>query len=129
MAILSTQINPRSDGFQANDKAMRDEVMKLRELTAAIAQGGGEKSRTRHEGRGKLFVRDRIDHLLDDGSPVLEFSALAAHEGYERNVPAAGVIPGIGRGSGVECVIVANDATVKGGTYYPLTVKKHLRAQ
>ena len=129
MAILTTQINPRSEGFQANDKAMRDEVMKLRELTAAIAQGGGEKSRARHESRGKLFVRDRIDHLLDEGSPFLEFSALAAHEVYESHVPAAGVVTGIGRVSGVECVIVANDATVKGGTYYPLTVKKHLRAQ
>src|SRR5690554_5781934 len=108
---------------------MRAEVMKLRELTAAIAQGGGEKARVRHESRGKLFVRDRIDHLIDEGSPFLEFSALAAHEVYDFAVPAAGVVTGIGRVSGVECVIVANDATVKGGTYFPLTVKKHLRAQ
>src|SRR5690554_3524778 len=129
MSILQTQINPRSDGFQANEASMRAVVMKLRELTAAIAQGGGEKARVRHESRGKLFVRDRIDHLIDEGSPFLEFSALAAHEVYDSAVPAAGVVTGIGRISGVECVIVANDATVKGGTYFPLTVKKHLRAQ
>lgn len=129
MSILQTQINPRSDGFQVNEASMRAEVMKLRELTAAIAQGGGEKARARHESRDKLFVRDRIDHLIDEGSPFLEFSALAAHEVYDSAVPAAGVVTGIGRVSGVECVIVANDATVKGGTYFPLTVKKHLRAQ
>jgi len=129
MSILQTQINPRSEAFQANDVAMRHEVGKLRELTAAIHQGGGEKARTRHESRGKLFVRDRIDHLIDEGSPFLEFSSLAAHEVYDSEIPAAGVVTGIGRVSGVECVIVANDATVKGGTYFPLTVKKHLRAQ
>ena len=129
MSTLSTQINPRSDVFQANEAAMLGEVNKLRELTAAIAQGGGANARARHESRGKLFVRDRIDHLIDEGSPFLEFSALAAHHVYDSEVPAAGVITGIGRVSGVECVIVANDATVKGGTYFPLTVKKHLRAQ
>ncbi|MGM0983413.1 MAG: carboxyl transferase domain-containing protein [Pseudomonadota bacterium] len=129
MSILQTQINSRSDVFQANDVAMRHEVGKLRELTAAIAQGGGQKARERHESRDKLFVRDRIDHLIDEGSPFLEFSSLAAHEVYDSAVPAAGVVTGIGRVSGVECVIVANDATVKGGTYFPLTVKKHLRAQ
>jgi len=129
MSTLSTQINPRSDVFQANEAAMLGEVNKLRELTAAIAQGGGANARARHESRGKLYVRDRIDHLIDEGSPFLEFSALAAHHVYDSEVPAAGVITGIGRVSGVECVIVANDATVKGGTYFPLTVKKHLRAQ
>src|SRR6056297_2473451 len=129
MSILQTQINSRSDVFQANDVAMRHEAGKLRELTAAIRQGGGEKARARHESRGKLFVRDRIDHLIDEGSPFLEFSALAAHDLYDSPVPAAGVVTGIGRVSGVECVIVANDATVKGGTYFPMTVKKHLRAQ
>ncbi|MEA3252675.1 MAG: carboxyl transferase domain-containing protein [Pseudomonadota bacterium] len=129
MAILSTQINPRSEGFQANDTAMRAEVDTLRELTARIARGGGDKARERHESRGKLFVRDRIDHLLDEGSAFLEIGALAAHDVYGTEVPAAGVVAGIGRVSGVECVIVANDATVKGGTYFPLTVKKHLRAQ
>ncbi|WP_083005430.1 carboxyl transferase domain-containing protein [Halomonas sp. GT] len=129
MSTLSTQINPRSDVFQTNAASMLGEVSKLRELTAAVAQGGGSKARERHESRGKLFVRDRIDHLIDEGSPFLEFSALAAHHVYDSDVPAAGVVTGIGRVSGVECVIVANDATVKGGTYFPLTVKKHLRAQ
>lgn len=129
MSTLSTQINPRSDVFQSNAASMLGEVSKLRELTAAVAQGGGPKARERHESRGKLFVRDRIDHLIDEGSPFLEFSALAAHHVYDSDVPAAGVVTGIGRVSGVECVIVANDATVKGGTYFPLTVKKHLRAQ
>ena len=129
MSILSTQINPRSELFQTNEQSMRGVVTQLHELTAAVAQGGGTKSRERHESRGKLFVRDRIDHLIDEGSPFLEFSALAAHKVYESDVPAAGVVTGIGRVSGVECVIVANDATVKGGTYFPLTVKKHIRAQ
>ncbi|RUR32488.1 methylcrotonoyl-CoA carboxylase [Vreelandella andesensis] len=129
MSTISTQINPRSDVFQTNAASMLGEVSKLRELTAAVAQGGGHKARERHESRGKLFVRDRIDHLIDEGSPFLEFSALAAHHVYDSDIPAAGVVTGIGRVSGVECVIVANDATVKGGTYFPLTVKKHLRAQ
>ncbi|RUR31642.1 carboxyl transferase domain-containing protein [Vreelandella nanhaiensis] len=129
MSMINSQVNPRSDLFQANAAAMLHEVSKLRELNAAIAQGGGAKARERHESRGKLFARDRIDHLLDEGSPFLEFSALAAHRVYETDVPAAGVITGIGRVSGIECVIVANDATVKGGTYFPLTVKKHIRAQ
>ncbi|MCH4810326.1 carboxyl transferase domain-containing protein [Vreelandella neptunia] len=129
MSSISTQINPRSDVFQANEASMLGEVNKLRELTAAVAQGGGSKARERHESRGKLFVRDRIDHLIDEGSPFLEFSALAAHNIYDSEIPAAGVVTGIGRVSGVECVIVANDATVKGGTYFPLTVKKHIRAQ
>ena len=94
MSTLSTQINPRSDVFQANEAAMLGEVNKLRELTAAIAQGGGANARTRHESRGKLFVRDRIDHLIDEGSPFLEFSALAAHHVYDSDVPAAGVVTG-----------------------------------
>ncbi|MCP1367408.1 methylcrotonoyl-CoA carboxylase, partial [Halomonas sp. BBD48] len=129
MAILTTQINPRSEAFQANEAAMRAEVERLHALTASIARGGGDKARERHESRGKLFVRDRIDHLLDEGAPFLEIGALAAHEVYGTDLPAAGAVAGIGRVSGVECVIVANDATVKGGTYFPLTVKKHLRAQ
>ncbi|NYS76592.1 methylcrotonoyl-CoA carboxylase [Halomonas glaciei] len=129
MSIINSKINPRSDVFQANEASMLGEVNKLRELTAAVAQGGGSKARERHESRGKLYVRDRIDHLIDEGSPFLEFSTLAAHEVYDFSVPAAGVVTGIGRVSGIECVIVANDATVKGGTYFPLTVKKHLRAQ
>lgn len=129
MAILDTRINPRCEDFQAREAAMRLEVERLHELTARIQCGGGDKARERHESRGKLFVRKRIDHLLDEGSPFLEFSALAAHQLYDTEVPAAGVITGIGRVSGIECVIVANDATVKGGTYFPITVKKHLRAQ
>lgn len=129
MAVLTTQINPRTDTFQTNEAALRAEVDKLHTLTASIARGGGDKARARHESRGKLFVRDRIDHLLDEGSAFLEIGALAAHQVYDSPVPAAGVVAGIGRISGVECVIVANDATVKGGTYFPLTVKKHLRAQ
>lgn len=113
MSTVNSQINPRSDVFQANEASMLGEVNKLRELTAAVAQGGGSKARERHESRGKLFVRDRIDHLIDEGSPFLEFSALAAHKIYDSEIPAAGVVTGIGRVSGVECVIVANDATVK----------------
>ncbi|PRY65839.1 3-methylcrotonyl-CoA carboxylase beta subunit [Vreelandella songnenensis] len=129
MSTITTQVNPRSELYLANAAAMRAEVDKLCALNTTIAQGGGAQARERHESRGKLFARDRIDHLLDEGSPFLEFSALAAYQVYETDVPAAGVITGIGRVSGVECVIVANDATVKGGTYFPLTVKKHLRAQ
>ena len=129
MAVLDTKVNTRSEVFQANDEAMREQVSALRELTRAITEGGGEKARQRHQSRGKLFVRDRIDHLIDEGSAFLELSALAAHEVYDSPTPAAGVVTGIGRVSGVECMIVANDATVKGGTYMPLSVKKHLRAQ
>ncbi|MCD8519750.1 MAG: methylcrotonoyl-CoA carboxylase [Alphaproteobacteria bacterium] len=104
-------------------------VADLKNKLALIEQGGGDKARARHTERGKLLPRERVDALLDPGSPFLEFSALAAHEVYEDDVPAAGIITGIGRVAGQECVIVCNDATVKGGTYYPLTVKKHLRAQ
>ncbi len=108
---------------------MRELVEELRTRLASVRLGGNEKSRQRHVDRGKLLPRDRIDHLLDPGSPFLEIGALAAYEMYGGEVPSAGVIAGIGRVSGRECVIVANDATVKGGTYYPMTVKKHLRAQ
>ncbi|MES8333723.1 carboxyl transferase domain-containing protein, partial [Cutibacterium acnes] len=96
---------------------------------ARAAQGGGEKARAKHTERGKLLVRDRITALLDPGSPFLEIAPLAAFGMYNDEAPSAGMIAGIGRVSGVECVIVCNDATVKGGTYYPVTVKKHLRAQ
>src|SRR5260370_32581222 len=104
-------------------------VRDLREKTAAIALGGDEAARSRHEGRGKLLARERIRLLLDPGSPFLEFSAFAAYGMYDGAVPAAGIITGIGRIAGQECVVIANDATVKGGTYFPMTVKKHLRAQ
>jgi 3-methylcrotonyl-CoA carboxylase beta subunit len=109
--------------------SIKDLVADLKEKLEKIAQGGGEKYRMRHVERGKLLPRDRIDALLDAGSPFLELSPLAAHEVYDDYIPAAGIITGIGRVSGRECVIICNDATVKGGTYYPLTVKKHLRAQ
>jgi 3-methylcrotonyl-CoA carboxylase beta subunit len=108
---------------------MRELVAELRERTAAARQGGSQGARDRHTGRGKLLARDRVDRLLDPGSPFLELSPLAATGMYDDAVPSAGIVTGVGRVSGRECVVVANDATVKGGTYYPLTVKKHLRAQ
>lgn len=129
MAILHTQINTRSPEFAANQAAMLAQVDELRALLAHVHEGGGAKAQERHTSRGKLLPRERINRLLDAGSPFLEIGQLAAHEVYGEDVPAAGVIAGIGRVEGVECMIVANDATVKGGSYYPLTVKKHLRAQ
>ncbi|MCW1936961.1 methylcrotonoyl-CoA carboxylase [Pseudomonas sp. MDMC_285] len=129
MAILHTQINTRSPEFATNQAAMLTQVDELRALLARIHEGGGAKAQERHTSRGKLLPRERINRLLDAGSPFLEIGQLAAHEVYGEDVPAAGVIAGIGRVEGVECMIVANDATVKGGSYYPLTVKKHLRAQ
>jgi 3-methylcrotonyl-CoA carboxylase beta subunit len=129
MNILDTTIDPRGEAFAANAAQMRALVDDLARETARAALGGPERSRVRHVERGKLLVRDRIDTLLDPGSPFLEFSALAAHGMYGGEVPAGGIVTGIGRVSGRECVIVANDATVKGGTYFPITVKKHLRAQ
>jgi 3-methylcrotonyl-CoA carboxylase beta subunit len=126
---LSTEADPRSAAFRANAEAMAALVADLRAESARAAMGGGEKSRQRHLSRGKLLPRDRIEALLDPGTPFLELSALAAHGMYGGDVPSAGIITGIGRVSGRECVVVCNDATVKGGTYYPLTVKKHLRAQ
>lgn len=129
MAILHTQINPRSPEFARNSAAMLEQVGALHSLLGRIHEGGGAKAQERHTSRGKLLPRERINRLLDPGSPFLEVGQLAAHEVYGEDVPAAGVVAGIGRVEGVECMIVANDATVKGGSYYPLTVKKHLRAQ
>jgi 3-methylcrotonyl-CoA carboxylase beta subunit len=129
MPVLSTLLDRRSDGFRANDRAMRAAVADLREKSERIAEGGDAASRARHEGRGKLLARERVRLLLDPGSPFLEFSAFAAYGMYDGGVPAAGIVTGIGRIRGRECVVVANDATVKGGTYFPMTVKKHLRAQ
>src|SRR5579872_906385 len=129
MPVLNSAIDPRSAEFRANAASMQMQVADLRARVAAIEEGGGTKARERHLARGKLLARQRIDLLLDPGSPFLELSQLAAHEVYDEDVPAAGIVTGIGRVSGRECVILANDATVKGGTYYPLTVKKHLRAQ
>ncbi|NWL77666.1 methylcrotonoyl-CoA carboxylase [Pseudomonas taiwanensis] len=129
MAILHTQINTRSPEFARNSAAMLEQVGALHTLLGRIHEGGGAKAQERHTSRGKLLPRERINRLLDAGSPFLEIGQLAAHEVYGEDVPAAGVVAGIGRVEGVECMIVANDATVKGGSYYPLTVKKHLRAQ
>jgi 3-methylcrotonyl-CoA carboxylase beta subunit len=129
MTTLTTALDPRSEAFRANAAAMRALVEDLRAKTEQISLGGGEAARQRHISRGKLLPRERIRTLIDPGSPFLEFSAFAAHAMYDDEVPAAGIVTGIGRIAGTECVIVANDATVKGGTYFPMTVKKHLRAQ
>ena len=129
MPVLQTRINPQSAEFADNQRAMEALVGDLRAQIAIAARGGGESARARHLARGKLLPRERIDRLLDPGSPFLEFSPLAAFGMYDAEAPAAGLIVGIGRVAGRECVVVCNDATVKGGTYYPITVKKHLRAQ
>lgn len=129
MAVLQSRINTRDAEFAANRDHMQAQVDDLRSLVDRIRQGGGEKARARHTSRGKLLPRERLDALLDPGSPFLELSQLAAHAVYEDEVPGAGIITGIGRVSGQECMVFINDATVKGGTYYPLTVKKQGRAQ
>ncbi|HYD64711.1 carboxyl transferase domain-containing protein [Azospirillum sp.] len=129
MTVLKSAVNPRSADFQANADAMSGLVADLREKVATIKQGGGAKARDKHLARGKLLPRERVRQLLDVGSPFLELSQMAAYKVYEDDVPAAGIITGIGSVAGQECMVVVNDATVKGGTYYPLTVKKHLRAQ
>ncbi len=127
--VLDTKIAIESDAFRANTAHNLALVARLRADVAQAALGGNEKSRERHTARGKLLPRDRVERLLDPGSPFLEIGQLAAHEVYGEDIPGAGMIAGIGRVSGRQCMIVCNDATVKGGTYYPLTVKKHLRAQ
>ncbi|MEU2558779.1 carboxyl transferase domain-containing protein [Streptomyces longispororuber] len=127
--VLTSAADPASDAWRANEAAHRALAEELRGKLAAARLGGGEKARARHTARGKLLPRDRVDALLDPGSPFLEVAPLAADGMYDGQAPAAGVIAGVGRVSGRECVVVANDATVKGGTYYPMTVKKHLRAQ
>ncbi|HMW55239.1 MULTISPECIES: carboxyl transferase domain-containing protein [Candidatus Accumulibacter] len=133
MPVLQTRLDPRSDDFRGNVEAMRSIVVDLRATVDRIALGGPEAARQKHLARGKLLPRERVDALIDPGSAFLELSQLAAYgmygEAHPFEVPAASLITGIGRINGVECMIVANDATVKGGTYYPLTVKKHLRAQ
>ncbi len=129
MQALKTQINTRSEEFRANAQAMRALVDDLRAKAATTALGGGEAARAKHTARGKLLPRERVNQLLDPGTPFLEIGQLAANGMYDGDAPAAGMIAGIGRVQGVECMVVANDATVKGGTYYPMTVKKHLRAQ
>ena len=129
MPVIETRLNPRDTLFAQNRDAMAALVADLRAKIAHIEQGGGAATSAKHTARGKLLPRERVRVLLDPGSPFLEFSQLAAYGMYGDNIAAAGVITGIGRVNGTECVIVCNDATVKGGTYYPLTVKKHLRAQ
>ncbi len=129
MCKIVSKVNTRSEEFVANREHMQTLVDDLHCKLEAIKLGGGEKYQKRHTSRGKLLARERINALLDPGSPFLELSQLAAFEVYSVEVPAAGIVTGIGRVNGQECMIVANDATVKGGSYYPLTVKKHLRAQ
>ena len=129
MPALSTSVDLRSAEFRTNAAAMKALVIDLEQRSAAVVEGGSREARSRHVDRGKLLARDRIDLLVDPGAPFLEFSPLAALGLYGGDVPSASLIAGIGRVSGRECVIIANDATVKGGAYYPMTVKKHLRAQ
>ena len=129
MSLLTSHIERDSEVFIARSERMETLVAELRERTATVARGGGEKAVERHRGRGKLTARERVDRLVDPGSAFLEFSALAAWDMYDGQAPGAGIVTGIGVVEGQECVIVANDATVKGGTYFPMTVKKHLRAQ
>ncbi len=129
MEILVSSVDSSSPDFQQNSQHHRNLASKLKYRLARVREGGGEKYRRRQEEQGKLFVRERIERLLDPGSPFLELSALAADGLYEKEGPGAGIVTGIGRVSGREVMIVANDATVKGGSYFPITVKKHLRAQ
>ncbi|HEY0507348.1 MAG TPA: carboxyl transferase domain-containing protein, partial [Blastococcus sp.] len=127
--VLSRNRTADADGAARNAAAHARLAADLADRLRRVALGGGERARQRHLDRGKLLPRERVDALLDPGSPFLELSQLAAHGLYDDEAPAAGIITGIGRVAGRECVVVANDATVKGGTYYPMTVKKHLRAQ
>lgn len=129
MEPIPTQVNLLDDEHRANRAAMDACIAEYRDAMALAMAGGGAKAVARHKSRGKLLARERIDGVLDDGSPFLEFSTLAAKGMYDDGAPGAGIVTGIGRIHGRECVLVANDATVKGGTYYPMTVKKHLRAQ
>jgi len=129
MERIESQVRVNEAGFQANRAYHRGLAVELHERLALVRQGGGAKYQERHTAQGKLFVRERIDRLLDEGSPFLEIAPLAGWELYDDPLPSAGIVAGIGRVSGLECLVIANDATVKGGTYAPITVKKHLRAQ
>ena len=129
MPTLRSKLNPRSDEFKASRESMQQLVQDLNARLAKSAEGGGEAARAKHVARGKLLPRERVEMLLDPDTPFLEIGALAGLDMYENAAPGGGLIAGVGRVSGVECLIVCNDATVKGGTYYPITVKKHLRAQ
>jgi 3-methylcrotonyl-CoA carboxylase beta subunit len=129
MPVLESKVDRKSPEFAANAAALRALVAELRERQAITALGGGEAARAKHVARGKLLPRDRVERLLDPGAPFLELSPLAAWGMYGDESPGAGIITGVGRVSGRECLIVCNDPTVKGGTYYPVSIKKHLRAQ
>jgi 3-methylcrotonyl-CoA carboxylase beta subunit len=129
MTRLKSRLQPDSDEYRENATAMQAMIADLREKHARVRMGGDSVARERHVGRGKLLVRSRISRLIDPGSEFLELSALAAWDLYDNQVPGAGIVTGVGRVQGIDCVVIANDATVKGGTYFPLTVKKHLRAQ
>src|SRR5437870_12462752 len=129
MAVLTSQLDREAEEFGRRRERMEELVAEVRERTAQVARGGGEKATERHRSRGKLPARERVDLLVDPGTAFLELNALAAWEMYDDGAPSAGIVTGIGVVEGRECVIVANDATVKGGSYFPLTVKKHLRAQ
>ena len=129
MDIIESHIRTDSPEFAENYARMTELLAELRQRLSSVRQGGGPRYLQRHREQGKLPVRERIDKLLDSGSPFLELSGLAAWDMYDNEAPAAGLVTGIGRVSGREVLIVANDATVKGGTYYPVTVKKHVRAQ
>jgi len=129
MGVIESTIDRDSGVFRERTRHMESLVSDLTATLATIREGGGEKAQERHRAKGKMPVRERINRLLDPGSPFLEVGPMAAYGVYESEVPAAGAVAGIGRVRGVECMIVGNDATVKGGTYFPMTVKKHLRAQ
>src|SRR5262249_18185562 len=129
MSVLPSAVNSNSPDFVRNAATMQRLVAELRQKLEAVKRGGSEEARARHQARGKLLARERIRLLLDPNTELLELSPLAAHDMYGGDVPCASIVTGIGRISGGDCVIVANDATVKGGTYSPMTVKKHLRAQ
>ena len=129
MPVIESKINSSSETFDLNKKAMQEQIQDLENKILEIKSGGSEKAKEKHKSRGKLLIRDRISLLIDSESNFLELSQLAADDVYGEKLPAAGIITGIGKICGVDCMIVANDATVKGGTYYPLTIKKHLRAQ
>ena len=129
MPVLKSTLDTSGEKFSSNRQAMEGLLEELREKTATAAKGGSERARTRHTERGKLLPRERVERLLDPGAPFLEIGALAANGMYDDDAPGAGIITGVGRVEGRECMIVCNDATVKGGAYFPMTVKKHLRAQ
>jgi acetyl-CoA carboxylase carboxyltransferase component len=129
VSVLESRVDPGSPEFRENAARMAALESELREQLAAARAGGGEEAVKRHREQGKLLARDRVERLLDPGTPFLEIGALAAHGLYEGQAPSAGIVCGVGRVRGREVMVVANDATVKGGTYFPITVKKHLRAQ